>query len=144
MNIDKIDEKIIEELLKNSRASYSEIAANLRKKGIELSEGAVRKRVKKMIEEGVIKRFTVELNSGVGVKAIILVRLEPKKPALNVSEEIAKIDGVRKIYEIAGPYDTLVLAEFPEVSLLNTCIDTIRAIDGVASTTTFLVLRERY
>ncbi|MHA1410227.1 MAG: Lrp/AsnC ligand binding domain-containing protein [Candidatus Odinarchaeia archaeon] len=143
MLLDDIDQKIIECLMKNSRASYSEIASSLKKNNIELSEGAVRKRVKRLVNKGIIEQFTIQLGGGLGVKAVILVRLSPQKQAVDVSKEIMKIKGVEKIYEVAGPYDSLVIVNFAEVSSLNNCIDSIRAIEGVASTTTFLVLKER-
>jgi DNA-binding Lrp family transcriptional regulator len=143
MLLDEIDQKIIEHLMKNSRTSYGEIAGNLKKAKIELSEGAVRKRVKRLVDKGIIEQFTIQLGGGLGVKAVILVRLSPQRQAGDVSAKMMNIKGVERIYEIAGPYDSLVVANFPEVSSLNACIDAIRSIDGVSSTTTFLVLKEK-
>jgi Lrp/AsnC family leucine-responsive transcriptional regulator len=143
MLLDDIDQKIIEYLMKNSRASYGEIASSLKKSKIDLSEGAVRKRVNRLVDKGIIEQFTIKLGGGLGVKAVILVRLTPQKQAVDVSKQIMEIKGVERIYEIAGPYDSLVVANFAEVSSLNNCIDSIRSVEGVSSTTTFLVLKEK-
>ena len=143
MLLDEVDQKIIDQLMKNSRASYGEIALSLKNAKIELSEGAVRKRVKRLVDKGIIEQFTIQLGGGLGVKAVILVRLTPQKHAKDISLNIMNIKGVEKIYEIAGPYDSLVVANFAEVSALNNCIDSIRSVEGVSSTTTFLVLKER-
>jgi len=53
--IDLIDLKIIEELKNNSRISFNEIS-----KKIDKTEATVRRRVKKLTEDGVIKRFTID------------------------------------------------------------------------------------
>jgi len=53
--MDIIDQKILELLKENSRMSFNEISENINK-----TEATVRRRVKKLLEEGIIKRFTVE------------------------------------------------------------------------------------
>lgn len=143
MLLDDIDQKIIEYLLKNSRASYGEIASSLKDVKMSLTEGAVRKRVRRLVEKGIIEQFTIQLGHGLGVKAIILIRLSPQKPAADIAKEIMRIKGVERIYDVAGPYDILVVVKFAEVPALNNCIDSLRSIEGVSSTTTFLVLKER-
>ncbi|MDT7890758.1 MAG: AsnC family transcriptional regulator, partial [Candidatus Nanopusillus sp.] len=55
--VDDIDNKIIKILLNNSRISNTKIARLL-----NISEASVRKRIKKIMEIGIIKKFTVELN----------------------------------------------------------------------------------
>ena len=54
--MDEIDLKILEILKVNSRTKYVEMA-----KMVNLTEGAVRRRVKIMHEEGVIRKFTIEM-----------------------------------------------------------------------------------
>ena len=55
--LDDVDLRIIDLLKQNSRMSFIEIG-----KRVGLSEGAVRRRVKLLVEKGVIKRFTIELS----------------------------------------------------------------------------------
>ena len=56
---DKIDEKIIEALKKDARESFVEIG-----KKLKLSESAVRRRVKNLVDGGTIKKFTIEKGCG--------------------------------------------------------------------------------
>nr|MDP8942301.1 AsnC family transcriptional regulator [Thermoproteota archaeon] len=67
-NIDSLDDKIIRILQSDSRKSFVEIADE-----IGLSESAVRRRVKNLIDNGIIKRFTIELDAGNKTSAITLI-----------------------------------------------------------------------
>ena len=58
IHLDKTDIKILKLLANDSRISYAEIARE-----VHLSRMAVRERVMKMVEEGVVERFTVQLDS---------------------------------------------------------------------------------
>ncbi|MFX1311466.1 MAG: Lrp/AsnC family transcriptional regulator, partial [Promethearchaeota archaeon] len=53
--LDVIDLKILEELKNNSRISFNEISQKINK-----TEATVRRRVKKLVEDGIIKHFTIE------------------------------------------------------------------------------------
>ena len=86
--IDEVDRKILNRLLDNSRVSYRKIAEE-----IGVSEATVFLRVKKLLEKGVIKRFTVELSPeriGKGLTAFVLIKAEPQKyiQALDMMKEI--------------------------------------------------------
>ena len=56
IHLDKTDIRILKLLANDSRISYAEIARE-----VHLSRMAVRERVMKMLEEGIIERFTVQL-----------------------------------------------------------------------------------
>jgi DNA-binding Lrp family transcriptional regulator len=64
---DKVDEKIIDFLRENSRESFVDIG-----KRLKLSESAVRRRVKNLVDTGAIKRFTLELGEENVTSAIVL------------------------------------------------------------------------
>lgn len=68
--MDEIDVKILEILKQDSRTKYVKIAEM-----IGLTEGAVRRRMKNLLEQGVIRRFTVETKAE--VEAIVLVKTDP-------------------------------------------------------------------
>ena len=65
---DKKDEKIVEFLRNNSRESFVDIGKNLK-----LSESAVRRRVKNLVDNGTIKKFTVEVGEGNTTSAFVLI-----------------------------------------------------------------------
>ncbi|KYH38021.1 MAG: transcriptional regulator [Candidatus Bathyarchaeota archaeon B24] len=138
IKLDDIDRRIIEILKSNSRIKYTVLA---RKVG--LTEGAVRRRVDKLLKNRVIKRFTIELGyPQPTLKALVLVSTKTAYPSSTVSELIKRLEGVQAVYEVSGQYDVVAVIEGRDVSYLNNCIDEIRKIEGVESTNTLIVLRE--
>jgi len=134
MNIDEIDKKIIEILKLDSRIPFLKIA-----KQIGVSEAAVRQRVKRLIETGVLKRFTVETLEE--TSAIMLISTDPSIPTFKISNELKKINGVEKVYEVAGESDIVVFLSTKNINELNSCVDKAREIEGVIKTNTLMVLR---
>jgi DNA-binding Lrp family transcriptional regulator len=132
--MDKKDEKILNLLKQDGRASYTEIAEE-----IGVSEGTVRNRVEKMQENNVIENFTVETGSR-GSKAIVMVRLQTGKDINNVMESFPK--GIT-IMEVTGEYDLVLEVQRPSNKKINDLLDNIRSIEGVDSTETYMVLKER-
>jgi len=134
--IDEIDMKLIKLLKENARMKYSSLALEL-----GISESAVRKRLRKLVSSGIIKKFTIEYVVSNEVRAAILIKTSPPKPVPEVSKEIVKIEGVDTVYEVTGDNDILVIVKAPSIDAINKCIDKIRAIPGVASTNTLIILR---
>ncbi|MEM3927238.1 MAG: HTH-type transcriptional regulator LysM [Desulfurococcaceae archaeon] len=136
MRIDEIDLRLLQLLKENARMPYSRLAREL-----GISEGAVRKRIAKLIRIGVIKKMTIEYELDNEIKAIILVKTQPPIPVPEVSKNIRKIPGVDIVYEVTGEYDIVVITRSPNIDNVNRLIDEIRSISGVASTYTMMVLR---
>ncbi len=134
--VDKVDEKILEILKENARTTYVDIG-----KALDLSEGTVRNRLQALTDSGVIKRFTVELSLGVGVRALIMISVDPRKPTLEISDKVLRLPGVEKIYEVTGEYDVVTVVSSSSIEGLNQTIEEIRVIDGVVKTNTVIVLR---
>lgn len=138
LSIDEIDREIIEILKRNSRTSYTLIA-----KKLGLSEAAVRKRINKLIKRGIIRRFTIEYTLRNEIKAAVLVKTLPQVPVFKISKEIASLHGVDHVYEITGEHDILAIIRADNVLALDSIINSIRNIDGVASTNTMIILNIR-
>ncbi|MEM0489955.1 MAG: HTH-type transcriptional regulator LysM [Ignisphaera sp.] len=136
MPIDDIDLKLLQLLKENARTSYSKLAREL-----GISEGAVRKRISKLVKSGVIKKMTIEYELENELKAVILVKTQPPTPVPEVSKNIKRIVGVDVVYEVTGEYDIVVIARATGVDTVNRFIDEIRSIPGVVSTYTMIVLR---
>lgn len=98
--MDSVDQKIIHILQADARKSYVEIANE-----IGFSESAIRRRVKNLLDTGVIKRFTIETDSGDKTNAITLISVSSTSDTPTVSTDLMKIKGVQVIYEITGQYD---------------------------------------
>ncbi|MCD6563205.1 MAG: Lrp/AsnC family transcriptional regulator [Thermoproteales archaeon] len=135
--MDEVDRKIIRILRENSRTPFKEIA-----KRLNMTEGAVRYRVKSLINKGVIKRFTIELGSNGGVSSLIYVKTSEKADLKALCSRILKNDDVEKIYEVTGEYDLVVLVRTSSIHNLNNIIDKIRAEEGVVTTISSLILQE--
>ncbi len=128
--MDEIDNKILEILKQNPREKYVRIA-----KKIGLSEGTVRRRIKKMLENGIIKRFTIELS--LETEGIILVKTNPIKTK-EIVEKIKRVSD--KVFEVSGDYDIAVLIQASTIDELNKKVDYIRGISGVLNTNTLIKL----
>lgn len=133
---DKIDEKIIGFLRNDSRESFVDIG-----KKLKLSESAVRRRVKNLVDNGTIKKFTVEVGDSNSTSAIVLISVDSAMDTSKVSSKITKIEGVKTVYEITGQYDITVIISAPNINDINICIDALRKIPGVSDSNSVIILR---
>ena len=135
-DIDETDEKIIRILQVDSRRPFVDIAHD-----IGLSESAVRRRVKNLVDGGIIKRFTIELAASDKTSAITLISVASTADTSAVSNYLMKLNGVKVVYEITGQYDIAAIITAPAIPDINKCIDDIRKIDGVSDTDTVIILK---
>jgi len=134
---DKVDEKIIGYLKDDSRESFVDIG-----KKLKLSESAVRRRVKNLVDSGTIKKFTLELGEENITSAIVLVSVDSATDTSKVSLKLAKLDGVKIVYEITGQYDITTIMSATNIAEINNSIDALRKIPGVVDTNTVIILRK--
>lgn len=131
-----MDERLLELLRENARESFVNLA-----KQLNTSEGTVRARVKKLQDDGVIRRFTLR-TAGSNIKTIIEIEVETNVHTSDISSKIAKWKGVEQVYEISGEHDILVVAEAGNTTALNEIIERIREFPQVKSTRSRLILKE--
>lgn len=129
-----IGNKIVEILKKNSRMPFLQIA-----KKLNVSEGTIRNRVNKLVKEGIIKKFTLELETE--TTAVIEIITNPNVATKNIVEEMKNFD-VAEIYEVAGRFTILCIINTKNLEEANNLIEKIRAIKGVMQTETFPVLKK--
>ncbi|MFP5252876.1 MAG: Lrp/AsnC family transcriptional regulator [Actinomycetes bacterium] len=137
--LDDVSKAIIEELQQDGRRSYAAIG-----KVVGLSEAAVRQRVQRLIDHGVMQVVAVTdpLQLGFARQAMIGIRTRGELEA--VADKIAELDEVDYVVVTAGSYDLLVevVCESDE-ALLHVLTHKIRAIEDVVSTETFMYLKLR-
>jgi len=133
---DKTDEKIIEFLRNDSRESFVDIG-----KKLKLSESAVRRRVKNLVDSGTIRKFTVEIGEKNTTSAFVLISVESSIDTSKVSSKISKLPGVKTVYEITGQYDITVIITAQNINEINACIDALRKVPGVTDTNSVIILR---
>ncbi len=132
----EINEIILGFLKLDARTPYVNIA-----KELNVSEGMVRQRVKKMIDSGVIKRFTA-VTASLGLKAIIEISVGANVHTTKIAESIKLIEGVESVYEVSGNRDIIAIIDVENTLKLNDVIEKIRSIKDVSNTETQLVLKE--
>jgi Lrp/AsnC family transcriptional regulator for asnA, asnC and gidA len=137
--LDEVSKAIIEQLQQDGRRSYAAIG-----KVVGLSEAAVRQRVQRLIEGGVMQVVAVTDPLELGFARQAMVGIRVSGPVEPVADAIAALDEVDYVVVTAGSYDLLVevVCESDE-HLLELISGRIRTIDGVAGTETFMYLRLR-
>lgn len=134
--VSDIDREIIGFLKINARASFAEIGRK-----IALSPSAVRERVQKLEDLGVIKSYGVKLNQallGNGLEVFILLKIIDGKLKYILSE-INTFPEVQEVYRITGPYNIHVRVVLRDQLHLQQFIDKLIQ---YGSPTTLLILSE--
>ena len=134
--MDDTDRKLLRLLKANARESFVDLARVL-----GTSEGTVRARVKRLQEDGIVRRFTVQ-TGGSNVKALIEVRIETNVNTGKISGEIATWEGVERVWEVAGEHDIVVIVDVESTAALNDIIERIRQFPETQSTRSRLILKE--
>jgi Lrp/AsnC family transcriptional regulator for asnA, asnC and gidA len=137
--LDDVSKAIIEQLQQDGRRSYAAIG-----KQVGLSEAAVRQRVQRLIEAGVMQVVAVTDPIELGFARQAMVGIRVAGPIDPVADRLAELDEVDYVVVTAGTYDILVevVCESDE-HLLELISDRIRAIEGVSATETFMYLKLR-
>ncbi|MEM2904147.1 MAG: Lrp/AsnC family transcriptional regulator [Candidatus Bathyarchaeia archaeon] len=136
--LDETDRLILSELQTDARASFAAIA-----KKIGVSEGTVHLRVRKLVNDGVIKGFYTLLDAekvGLGLKAIICLKADPARYEESL-KRLSAIDEIAEIYDVTGEYYAVLKVKTKDRESLAAVIDAIGATPGITSTTTMIVLR---
>lgn len=135
--LDDVSRAIVEQLQIDGRKSYSDIG-----RAVELSEAAVRQRVQKLIESGVMQivAITDPLQMGFSRQAMIGIRTTGDARA--VADELAKVGAVEYVVLTAGSFDLMVEVVCKDDSdLLDLLNGTIRKVAGVVDTEVFTYLQ---
>ena len=135
--LDDIAKRIIELLQDDGRLSYSAIA-----KDVELSEAAVRHRVQKLIDSGVMQIVAVTDAMQMGFARQAMIGIKVSGNVRQVAAELATVDQLDYIVITTGRFDILaeVVAESDD-ELLDIVSQQISALDNVVTTETFVYLR---
>ena len=110
MGIDNKDERIIEILKHNSRATVKEIA-----KSTKIRPSTVHQRIQKLIESKVIEKFTIKLDNKAVRENFIVFMLVKGSTAEYIDNKILNDKHVKEIFGITGEYDLLIKLKFEDV-----------------------------
>lgn len=137
VQLDDVSKAIVEQLQADGRRSYAEIG-----KAVGLSEAAVRQRVQKLTDSGVMQIVAVTDPMQLGFYRQAMIGVRVSGDTRIVADRLAAMPAVDYVVLTAGTFDILaeVVCENDDdlISLLNS---EVRTLEGVISTETFVYLR---
>lgn len=136
--LDDVDRRLLELLREDGRCSYSEMART-----ISMSVAAVKRRVDRLQEAGVIRGFTAQIDPtylGWTVEAFAEVRYLGRTPVTDIIRIASAFPEVHAVYTVAGDLDALVQIRARDLSHLMSVIDQLRGAGAVTGTRTLMVL----
>jgi len=137
-NLNKLDKKLLLELLQDCSRPVSAIASR-----IGATRQTVSKRVRRLVESGIIRGFSARLDPealGLGLRALILIKEDPKSDFRSKNEE--KMKALRQIsgfYYIFGRYDVVLEVFVEDNKELKSIVKEIHELEGVRETETMIV-----
>ena len=136
-NLDEVSKHIISELQQDGRRSYAAIG-----KAVGLSEAAVRQRVQRLTDAGILQIVAVTDPIQLGFAREAMIGIKVTGSIDPVAEALTALDQVDYVVVTAGSFDILIeiVCENDE-DVLDLINNQIRSIPGVLSTETFMYLR---
>ena len=131
--MDNVDQQVLEILRQDSRTSNIQIA-----KKLGLTEGTVRNRIRRLLDDGIIRRFTVETRAA-QAEAIVLIQTHTRG-SREVLKRIRKL--VDRLFETAGEFDVAAYLTADNIATINVMVDKLRRVEGVTSTVTLLKIAD--
>jgi len=134
--LDQTDRQILAFLKEDGRMPFLSIS-----KKLNVSESTIRKRVKKLTAQGIIRAFTVSLGSNLAFQSIIAIKCKPKATK-TISKKIQELNSLMPVFEVTGRFDIFCIVSAPTSRELNKTIDKIRGLYGVIETESFLIVEQ--
>ena len=137
VELDKLDDRILEELLKDSKRSYRELARHL---GVAVT--TVINRIQRMEKSGIISGYTIRVDyEKLGYELVVVTEITVSKgKLLEMEKEIAKIPAVCAVYDVTGLTDAMVIAKFKNRKDLSNFTKGLLSMPFIERTNTHVVL----
>lgn len=133
-----LDQRIVSQLLGNARASYAEIG-----KVVGLSAPAVKRRVDRMLDSGVLRGFTAVVDPqalGWGTEAFVELHCRGNVSPSRIRAHVEALPEVVAAYTVMGGADAIIHLRAADIHHLEAALERLRALDIVASTVSTMVL----
>ncbi len=136
--VDEKDMRIIGLLTQDSRSSLRQIGRQ-----VSLSPGAVRNRIRRLRDEGIIERFTVDVDwrrLGYDIQAVLLVTVRPGVTR-TVYDTLLTCQDITRVYWTTGPATFVCVARFRNMADLSRFLTgDLERIDGVEKVETMFLI----
>ncbi|HEY3750916.1 MAG TPA: Lrp/AsnC family transcriptional regulator [Pseudonocardiaceae bacterium] len=136
--MDDIDHRIISCLVADARSSYADIGGN-----VGLSAPAVKRRVDKLKDEGIVRGFTAVVDPealGWGTEAFVEVHCRGNVVPNRITANLEPLTEVVAAYTVSGAADAIVHLRAADIHHLETALERLRALDIVDRTVSTVVL----
>lgn len=136
--MDELDRQIVTELVRNGRATYAEVGA-----AVALSAPAVKRRVDRLLAEGVISGFTAAVDPtalGWGIEALVQVYCQGRVAPSALRAAWEPIPEVVAASTVAGAADAVVRVRAQDVQHLERTLERIRSSAAIERTESTIVL----
>jgi Lrp/AsnC family transcriptional regulator for asnA, asnC and gidA len=134
--LDDVSKQLIEQLQEDGRRSYAALA-----RAVGLSEVAVRQRVQRLLDDGVIQIAAVTDASAVGFHRQAMVGIKVEGEIRRVAEKLVDVPEADYVVLCAGQFDVLMELICEDDDHLLQVVDSIRSVPGVRATETFVYLK---
>ena len=138
VTLDGISKRIIEQLQQDGRRSYAAIG-----KAVGLSEAAVRQRVQRLLDAGVMQIVAVTDPLTLGFRRQTMFAVKCDGALEDVADKLAGIDEIDYVVITAGSFDLLLEVVCEDDDHLLEILSRVRAVPSVTSTETFVYLKLR-
>jgi Lrp/AsnC family leucine-responsive transcriptional regulator len=139
---DDLDRRILTALRDDSRRSYADVATE-----VGMSTAAVHERVRKMLDRGVIERFSLRVAPpalGLHLTAFVAIRNDGGAHCRDIATRLRELPEVVELHSVAGEHDALAKVRCASARALEDVLYRIKAIAGVSRTTSTVVLNTEF
>ncbi len=138
LRMDSIDQRIVSQLVINARSSYADVG-----KQVGLSAPAVKRRVDRLLERGVLRGFTAVVDPealGWGTEAFVEMHCRGNVLPARIRARLEPLTEVVAAYTVSGAADAIVHLRAANIHHLESALETLRALDIVDRTVSTVVL----
>src|SRR5947208_11133677 len=138
LRVDTIDQRIIARLVANARSSYADIG-----KVVGLSAPAVKRRVDKLLDTGVLRGFTAVVDPealGWGTEAFVEVHFQGNVTPGEIRSSLEPLAEVVAAYTVSGAADAIVHLRAADIHHLEDALERLRGVDMIDRTVSTVVL----
>ena len=139
MDLDQSDRSLLASLKRDGRASITKLALDL-----GLSRATVQARLSKLVNTGVIQRFTIELDPALDVdviRAVMMIELEGTMTR-SVTRTLKHMDAIVALHTTNGTWDLVAHVETKNLPEFDQILRKVREIKGVLNSETSLLLNK--
>lgn len=138
LRVDSIDQRIVSQLVADARSSYAEIG-----KVVGLSAPAVKRRVDRLLDRGVLRGFTAVVDPealGWGTEAFVEVRYRGNVSPKQIRASLEPLAEVVAAYTVSGAADAIVHLRAADIHHLEDALERLRGVDMIDRTVSTVVL----